>query len=157
MLHTGAESLARAAKRMGPNDKINVAGIGVGSQGGSDVDEVAAEGPNIVALCDVDHKYAAKKFAQYPNAKQFKDFRVMLDQMGKEIDAVVIGTPDHAHAVIAMEAMRHGKHVYCEKPLTHTVHEVARLMAAARKYKVVTQLGNQGHSFDTIRRLVEWV
>ena len=81
----------------------------------------------------------------------------MLDKMGKEIDAVVIGTPDHTHAVIAMEAMRHGKHVYCEKPLAHTVHEVRALMAAAHKYKVVTQLGNQGHSSDTIRRLCEWV
>jgi predicted dehydrogenase len=157
VLHTGAASLAKAAKRIGPNDKINVAGIGVGSQGGSDIDNVAAEGANIVALCDVDHSYAAKKFAQYPNAKRFKDYRVMLDQMGKEIDAVVIGTPDHTHAVITMEAMRHGKHVYCEKPLTHTIHEARAIMAGARKYKVVTQLGNQGHSFATIRRLVEWV
>ena len=108
-------------------------------------------------LCDVDDNYAAKKFAQYPKAKQFKDFRVMLDKMGKEIDAVVIGTPDHTHAVIAMEAMKRGKHVYCEKPLAHTVHEVRALMAAAQKYKVVTQLGNQGHSSGSIRRLCEWV
>jgi len=136
---------------------INVAGIGVGSQGGGDVDAVAAEGANIVALCDVDSKYAAKKFAQYPNAKQYTDFRVMLQEMGKDIDGVVIGTPDHCHAVIAMEAMKHGKHVYCEKPLTHTIHEARMLMAAAHKYKVVTQLGNQGHSFNTIRKLVEWV
>jgi predicted dehydrogenase len=138
-------------------DKINVAGIGIGSQGGSDVDAIAAEGANIVALCDVDSKYAAKKFAQYPNAKQFVDYRVMLDQMGKEIDGVVIGTPDHGHAMIAMEAMKHGKHVYCEKPLAHNIHEVRMLMAAAHKYNVVTQLGNQGHSTGTIRRLCEWV
>lgn len=134
-----------------------MAGIGIGSQGGSDVDAMAKEGHNIVALCDVDDNYAAKKFAQYPQAKRFKDFRVMLDQFGKEIDAVVIGTPDHTHAVIAMTAMKHGKHVYCEKPLAHSIHEVRTLMAAARKHKVVTQLGNQGHSSDSIRRLCEWV
>ena len=94
--------------------------------------EVAGLGHNIVALCDVDENYAAKEFAKYPKAKQFKDYRVMLDKMGKEIDGVVIGTPDHTHAVIAMEAMRHGKHVYCEKPLAHSVHEVRELMAAGR-------------------------
>jgi predicted dehydrogenase len=150
-------TLLRGAERLAPSEKLNVAGIGIGSQGGSDVDGMAGEGHNLVALCDVDEKYAAKKFAQYPKARQFKDFRVMLDQMNKEIDAVVIGTPDHTHAVIAMEAMRRGKHVYCEKPLAHTVHEVRELMAAAQKYKVVTQLGNQGHSSSSIRRLCEWV
>ena len=138
-------------------DKIRVAGIGIGSQGGSDVDAVAAEGANIVALCDVDSKYAAKKFEQYPNAKRFTDYRKMLDEMGSEIDGVVIGTPDHSHAIIALEAMKHGKHVYCEKPLAHNIHEVRTLMAAAQKYKVVTQLGNQGHSTATIRKLCEWV
>src|SRR5438445_2938582 len=81
----------------------------------------------------------------------------MLDKMGKEIDGVVIGTPDHTHAVIAMEAMRRGKHVYCEKPLAHSVDEVRKLMAASHKYKVVTQLGNQGHSSGSIRRVCEWV
>src|SRR5204863_1762165 len=104
-------------------------------------DAIAAEGHNIVALCDVDAKYAAPKFAQYPKARQFKDYRVMLDEMGKEIDAVVIGTPDHTHAILAMEAMKRGKHVYCEKPLAHNVDEVRKLVAASRKYKVVTQLG----------------
>lgn len=148
--------LARAAQTSA-NDKINVAGIGVGSQGGGDTEAVAREGQNIVALCDVDSKYAAKTFAKYPKAKQFKDYRVMLDEMGKEIDGVVIGTPDHTHAVIAMEAMRRGKHVYCEKPLAHNIYEVRELMAAAHKYKVVTQLGNQGHSSGTIRQLCEWV
>lgn len=150
-------SLLRGAENLSPNEKLNVAGIGIGSRGGSDVDEVAGLGHNIVALCDVDENYAAKEFAKYPNAKRFTDYRVMLDKMGKEIDAVTIGTPDHTHAVIAMDAMRRGKHVYCEKPLAHSVHEVRTLMAAAHKYKVVTQLGNQGHSSDTIRRLCEWV
>lgn len=147
---SGAESLT-------PNAKLNVAGIGIGSRGGNDVDEVAGLGHNIVALCDVDENYAAKEFAKYPNARRFTDYRVMLDKLGKEIDAVTIGTPDHTHAIIAMEAMRRGKHVYCEKPLAHSVHEVRKLMAAANKYKVVTQLGNQGHASDTIRRLCEWV
>src|ERR1041385_4319549 len=145
------------AETSSPNAKVNVAGIGIGSRGGADVGEVAGLGHNIVAVCDVDEKYAAKEFAKYPDAKRFKDYRVMLDKLGKEIDAVVIGTPDHTHAVIAMEAMRHGKHVYCEKPLAHSVDEVRKLMAAARNYKVVAQLGNQGHSSDTIRRLCAWV
>lgn len=145
------------ADKLSANDKINVAGIGIGSQGGSDVDAIAGEGHNIVALCDVDDNYAAKKFEQYSGAKRFKDYRVMLDKMGSEVDAVVIGTPDHTHAVIAMEAMRRGKHVYCEKPLAHTVHEVRELVAASQKNKVVTQLGNQGHSSGSIRQLCEWV
>lgn len=145
------------ADKLSPNGKLNVAGIGIGSRGGADVGEVAGLGHNIVALCDVDEKYAGKEFAKYPDAKRFKDYRVMLDKMGSGIDGVVIGTPDHTHAVIAMEAMRRGKHVFCEKPLAHTVHEVRELMGAARKHKVVTQLGNQGHSSATIRRLCEWV
>lgn len=144
-------------EKLSANDKINVAGIGIGGQGGSDIDGVAGEGHNFVALCDVDDNYAAKKFAQYPGAKRFKDYRVMFDKMDKGIDAVVIGTPDHTHAIIAMEAMRRGKHVYCEKPLAHSVYEVRELVAAAQKYKVVTQLGNQGHSSGTIRQLCEWV
>ncbi len=146
-----------AAPGTSPNEKINVAGIGVGGQGGADVDAVAAEGHNIVALCDVDEDYAAKKFAQYQKARRFQDFRVMLDKLGREIDAVVIGTPDHTHAIIALDAMKRGKHVYCEKPLTHSVHEVRALMAAAAEYKVVTQLGNQGHSSGSIRQVCEWI
>jgi predicted dehydrogenase len=149
--------IGKAAERLSANDKLNVAGIGIGSRGGADLEEVSKLGHNIVALCDVDEKYAAKQFAKYSNAKRFTDYRVMLDKTGKEIDGVVIGTPDHTHAVIAMEAMRHGKHVYCEKPLAHSVYEIRELMAAARKYKVVTQLGNQGHSTDSIRRVCEWI
>ena len=150
-------ALLRGAEKISASEKLNVAGIGIGSRGGADVDEVAGLGHNMVALCDVDQKYAAKQFAKFPNARQFTDYRVMLDKMGKGVDAVVIGTPDHTHAVIAMEAMRRGKHVYCEKPLAHSIPEVRALMAAAHKYKVVTQLGNQGHSSDTIRRTCEWV
>ncbi len=150
-------SLVRGAERRSANDKLNVAGIGIGSRGGNDVDEVAGLGENLVALCDVDEKYAAPEFAKYPKARRFTDFRVMLDKMGAGVDAVIIGTPDHNHAQIAMEAMRRGKHVYCEKPLTHTVHEARALMAAAHKYKVITQLGNQGHASDSIRRVCEWI
>jgi predicted dehydrogenase len=147
----------RGAEPLSANSKVNVAGIGIGSQGGADIDAVAGEGHNIVALCDVDENYAARKFAQYSRAKRYKDYRIMLDRMDREIDAVVIGTPDHTHAVIAMEAMKRGKHVYCEKPLAHTVGEIRQLMAAAHKHKVITQLGNQGHSSADIRRLCEWV
>lgn len=140
-----------------PGGKINVAGIGIGGQGGSDINQVAGLGHNIVALCDVDENYAAKQFAKYPDAKRFTDYRVMFDKMGSEVEAVVIGTPDHTHALIAMEAIRRGKHVYCEKPLAHSVEEVRKLITASKNSKVVTQLGNQGHSEDSIRRLCEWV
>ena len=150
-------SLLNGAEPLALNSKLNVAGIGIGSRGGSDVGEVAGLGHNIVALCDVDENYAAKEFTKYPGAKRFTDYRVMLDKMGKEIDAVIIGTPDHTHAVISLEAMRRGKHVYCEKPLAHSVHEVRELMAAAHQHKVVTQLGNQGHASNSIRRVCEWV
>ena len=149
--------VVNGAEGPAPGAKVNVAGIGIGSRGGADIEEVAGLGHNIAALCDVDENYAAKEFAKYPNAKRFTDYRVMFDKMGKEIEAVVIGTPDHTHALIAMEAMRRGKHVYCEKPLAHSVQEVRKLVTASHKFKVVTQLGNQGHSSDTIRRLCEWV
>jgi predicted dehydrogenase len=156
LLSVAPSALAKR-RQQSPNERVNFAGIGVGSMGGSDVDAVVGQGARLVALCDVDFGYAAKKLAQYPDAKRYTDYRVMLDELGKDIDAVVIGTPDHTHAVIAMETMRRGKHVYCEKPLAHSVHEVRALMAEARKHKVVTQLGNQGHSSDSIRRVCEWV
>lgn len=139
----------------GPNEKLNIAAIGIGGQGGSDLDNVSSQ--NIVALCDVDSRYAAKRFNQFPKAKQYRDFRKMLDELNKEIDAVVIGTPDHTHAVIALWAMKLGKHVYCEKPLAHSIQEVRALVNTARERKVVTQLGNQGHSYDSIRAFREWV
>ncbi|MFO1501833.1 MAG: Gfo/Idh/MocA family oxidoreductase, partial [Verrucomicrobiota bacterium] len=96
-------------------------------------------------------------FKKFPDAKPFQDFRRMFDQMEKEIDAVVVSTPDHTHAVAAMAAIKRGKHVYCEKPLAHSVDEVRQLMKAAKEHKVVTQLGNQGHSFDSIRDFCEWI
>ena len=138
-----------------PNNKLNIAGIGVGRQGGEVMKGLTSE--NIVALCDVDFTYAGHTFKRFPKAKQYKDYRKMLDEVGKEIDAVMIGTPDHTHAVIAMHAMKMGKHVYCEKPLAHSIYEVRALMEAARRNKVITQIGNQGHSFDTIRAFREWI
>ncbi len=139
-----------------PNERLNIAGIGVGGQGAWDVNEVA-QGNNIVALCDVDLARGAETFAKHPQARQFRDFRKMFDQMEKGIDAVVVATPDHCHAVAAMAAIKRRKHVYCEKPLAHSIHEVRALMRAAQHYGVVTQLGNQGHSFESIRFFCEWV
>ena len=137
-----------------PGEKLNIAGIGVGGMGKSNLRQLESE--NIVALCDVDHKYAAETFKRYPNAKVYTDFRTMLDKQ-KDIDAVVIATPDHTHAVVAMEAMKRGKHVYVQKPLTKTVYEARMLTEAARKYKVKSQMGNQGHSGSGVREICEWI
>ena len=137
-----------------PNNKLNIAGIGIGGQGGEDIKEVSAE--NIVALCDVDEDHAAHTFNKYPNAKRFKDYRKMLDEE-KGIDAVVVGTPDHQHAIVSITAIKHGKHVYCEKPLTRTVFEARAVAKAAREAKVVTQMGNQGMAFDGNRLINEWL
>jgi predicted dehydrogenase len=150
--HAVAGSGARS-----PNEKLNVAGIGVGGMGGADVDGVAGCGENFVAMADVDWGYAGPTLKRHPKAKAFQDFRKMFDKMESKIDAVVVGTPDHAHAVASMAAIRRKKHVYCEKPLAHSFHEVHMLTAAAKQYDVVTQLGNQGHSFDTIRIFCEWI
>jgi len=137
-----------------PSEKLNIAGIGVGGMGGSNLRQCESE--NIVALCDVDSNYAAKTFKRYPKAKVHKDYRVMFEKQ-KDFDAVVIATPDHTHAVITMAAIEAGKHVYCQKPLTHTVYEARKVTEAARKYKVQTQMGNQGHSSEQIRLLKEWL
>jgi predicted dehydrogenase len=139
-----------------PSERLDIAGIGVGGQGAGDIDAVAS-GNNIVALCDVDLAHSAATFKKYPAAKPYRDFRKMLEEMDKQIDAVVVATPDHFHAVAAIAAIRRGKHVYCEKPLAHSIYEVRQLMKAAQKHKVVTQLGNQGHSFESCRLLCEWI
>lgn len=138
-----------------PNEKMNIACIGIGGRGHDDIRGLAGE--NIVALCDVDSKRAAATFGEFPKAKQYKDFRRVFDEMEKEIDAVVVGTPDHVHAVAVMRALKADKHVYCEKPLAHTVHEVRAIQAEAARRKVTTQLGNQGHSTDSIRSFSEWI
>ena len=137
-----------------PSRKLNIAGIGVGGMGRNNL--AACEEENMVALCDVDAKLAAPVFAKYPGAKTYVDFREMLDQQ-KDIDAVVIATPDHTHAVIALAAMERGKHVYCQKPLAHSVKEARVMTEAARKYKVMTQMGNQGRSSDGPRLIREWL
>jgi predicted dehydrogenase len=142
------------AGHVAPSEKLNVAGVGVGGMGKSNLEMLAGE--NIVALCDVDDEYAAKTYEQYPKAKKYRDYRKMLEKQ-KHIDAVVIATPDHTHAVIAMAAIKMGKHVYCQKPITRTVYEARKLTEAAREHKVVTQMGNQGHSGEGIRLIKEWI
>ncbi|MDZ7370177.1 MAG: Gfo/Idh/MocA family oxidoreductase [candidate division KSB1 bacterium] len=137
-----------------PSDRLNIAAVGVGGMGQNNVR--ACETENIVALCDVDEVYAGEVFKKYPQAKIYRDYRVMLEKQ-KDIDAVIVATPDHTHAVIAMAAMQLGKHVYVQKPLTHSVYEARKLTEAARYYKVVTQMGNQGHSGDGVRQICEWI
>jgi len=140
-----------------PSDKLYVAGIGAGGKGESDIANFAKSGKAEIAyLCDVDDRQAAKSVASFPQAKYYKDFRVMLDKEHKHIDAVSVSTPDHNHAVQAMAAMQLGKHVYVQKPLTHDIYEARMLAEAAKKYKVVTQMGNQGASNDGVRQLTEW-
>jgi predicted dehydrogenase len=138
-----------------PSDKLNIAGVGVGGMGKNNLKRLATT-ENIVALCDVDWPFSEPVFQTYPDAKRYKDYREMLDKQ-PEIDAVVVATPDHTHAVIAMAAMERGKHVYVQKPLTHSVHEARMLTEAAHKYNVKTQMGNQGHSGEGSRLLCEWV
>ncbi len=139
-----------------PSEKLNVAAIGAGGMGAGNTRACAAVGANIVALCDVDWKKGDEGFRRFPKAKKYKDFRKMLDNE-KSIEAVIVATPDHFHTVAAMAAMRRGKHVYVQKPLTRLVSEARALTEAARKYKVVTQMGNQGHSQNGVRDICEWI
>ncbi len=148
-----------------PNGKLNIAGIGVDGKGSSDVDGAAKVG-NIVALCDIDDNTLNNKVNQkdrktgetpYTKARKYNDFRKMLEEMDKQIDAVTVSTPDHTHAAATMMAIKMGKHVYTQKPLTHTVYEARALREAARKYKVCTQMGNQGSAENGLREAVEAV
>ena len=151
-----------------PSEMLNVAGVGVGGMGVVNIYNIAGvvrdeddnitgmNGENIVALCDVDDEFAGGAYELFPKAKRYRDFRKMLEKQ-KDIDAVVVATPDHTHAVVAMAAMQLGKHVYVQKPLTHTVYEARMLTEAARKYKVATQMGNQGHSGEGVRLIYEWI
>ena len=142
-----------------PSDKLNIAAVGAGGKGFSDINNSFNKGANnVVALCDVDWStvQVKKNFEQHPNAKRYRDFREMLDKEGKTIDAVTISTPDHNHAIIAMTAMQRGKHVYVQKPLTHNIYEARMLTEAARQYKVVTQMGNQGSSNPAQKQMVQW-
>ena len=137
-----------------PSDKLNIAGVGVGGMGNSNLKKCSGE--NIVALCDVDPNLAARTFKEYPQAKVYGDYRVMLEKQ-KDFDAVIVATPDHSHAVIAMAMIKAGKHVYVQKPMSHSIHEARTLAEAAREHKVMTQMGNQGHSGEGIRQVCEWI
>ncbi|PIQ20842.1 MAG: oxidoreductase [Cytophagales bacterium CG18_big_fil_WC_8_21_14_2_50_42_9] len=140
-----------------PSDKLNIAGIGVAGKGFSDVNNAYNNGANnIVALCDVDWNLAKEQFEKHPKAKRYKDFREMLEKERKNIDAVTISTADHTHAVATLAAMQLGKHVYVQKPLTHNIQEARLLTEAARKYKVVTQMGNQGSSNPGQKQMMQW-
>ena len=141
-------------RQIPPSEKMNIAGIGIGGMGAGNLRNVESE--NIVALCDVDKNYAAATIRKYPNAEFYVDYREMLDKR-KDIDGVVVATPDHTHAVISMAAMRAGKHVYCQKPLTHDVYGSRMLAQAAKEEKVATQMGIQGHSGQGIRSICEWI
>jgi predicted dehydrogenase len=140
-----------------PSDRVNVAGIGAGGMGGGDIATHARNGANIVALCDVDDVRGAGSFNAFPKAARYKDFRELIDKAAKNIDAVTVGTPDHIHAVASMAAIRAGKHVYCQKPLTHTLHECRELTRAAKAAGVMTQMGNQGHASEGSRLTNEWI
>lgn len=137
-----------------PSEKLNIAGIGVGGFGAANLQNLSSQ--NIVALCDVDPGYAAKTIAKFPGARLWTDYRQMLEKQ-KDIDAVLIATPDHTHAVIAMAALQAGKHVYCQKPLCHDLYEARRLAEAAGASKVATQMGIQGHSGEGLRLICEWL
>lgn len=153
----GTQSLASAARptrTKSPNEKLSIGIIGVAHQGAYNLDNV--KGENIVALCDVDEKNLAQAAQAFPQAATYHDFRRMLEQR-KDLDAVVISTPDHTHAPATLLALEAGCHVYCEKPLTHTVAEARRVAEAARRHKRVTQMGTQIHASGNYRRVVELV
>ncbi len=141
-----------------PSDKLNIAGIGAGGKAEVNLPYAWNKGAeNIVALCDVDDRMAVNARKKWPNAPYYRDYRELLDKEHKNIDAVIVTTPDHMHAVIALAAMQLNKHVYVEKPLTHDIYEARILTQAAHRYKVVTQMGNQGSSGDDTRKVETWI
>ena len=142
---------------LAPSDRLIIAGVGVGGKGQSDIDHFYKSGKaDIAYLCDVDDRRSANTVKNFPKAKYYKDWREMFDKEAKNFDAVSVSTPDHTHAVVAMAAMQLGKHVYVQKPMTHDIYEARKLTEAAARYKVVTQMGNQGSSGDGVRQLREW-
>jgi len=138
-----------------PSDKLNIAGIGVGGKGHPNL--VGMNTENIIGLCDVDWKYSEKCFNAFPKAKRYWDWRKMYDELGKSIDGVMVATADHTHAIVAATALAMDKHVYCQKPLTHSVYESRLLTNLTKKHKVATQMGNQGNSGDGVREVCEWI
>lgn len=147
--------LGKSHGHTAPTDKLNIAGIGIGGMGAANLRNMETE--NIVALCDVDWKYAKGTFDKYPQAKKYWDYRKMYDEMGKSIDGVMVATADHTHAIISADAISMGKHVYCQKPLTHSVYESRLLTKLADKYQVATQMGNQGSSGEGVNLTCEWI
>jgi predicted dehydrogenase len=155
---TGGFGSTRSLKQLGyksPNEKLNIAAIGAGGKGHSDI--VGCESENIVALCDPDAKRAERMFQKYEKVRKYSDFRRLFDKETNNIDAVLVSTPDHVHGTAANWAIIRGKHVYCQKPLTRTVWEAQQLTAAAAKYGVATQMGNQGYSNEGARQCCEIV
>jgi hypothetical protein len=151
----GSQPSLKALGYKSPNEKLNIASIGAGGKASSDIDGCNSE--NIVALCDVDDKQAARKFKEYEKAPKYKDFRKMIDEQGANIDAVIVTIPDFMHATAAIYCMERGKHVYTQKPLTRTVWEARMMQEVANKYKVATQMGNQGYSNEGTRQAAELV
>jgi predicted dehydrogenase len=148
--------LGKSHGHVAPSDKLNIAAVGSGGMGSSNIRAVR-DTENIVALCDVDWNRAAETFEKSPNAKKYWDWRKMYDEMGKQIDAVIVATADHSHAIAASHAITLGKHVYVQKPLTHSVYESRLLTKLAAKYKVATQMGNQGASGEGVRQVCDWI
>lgn len=142
-------------RQVSPNEKLNIGVIGAGGKGAVDSEGCMSE--NIVALCDVDARTLTARQARFPKAKAYRDYRVMLEELGDKLDAVTVSTPDHHHYPAAMMAMKMGLHVYVQKPLAHSVWEAREMLKMSRQHKVTTQMGNQGHSFDSTRKLVELV
>ena len=135
--------------------KLKILGVGIGGRGAADLKAMETE--EIIGLCDVDTKYAAHVFERYPNAKRYTDYRKMYEELLDEADAVMVATSDHTHAIIAAEAIAAGKHVYCEKPLVHSIYEARLLTRLADKHHVSTQMGNQGASEEGVRKTCEWI
>jgi len=150
-----AAEKVRTGRIVAKDEKLRVACVGCGGKGSGDAGAMGGE--HVVALCDVDYDKGAKIFNKYPEAERFKDYRQMLIEMDDQIDAVTVSTPDHMHFPISMMAIQMGKHVFCQKPLTHTIWEARAIAEAARKHKVATQMGIQGHSAEGIRLLKEWL
>jgi hypothetical protein len=140
---------------LGANERLNIACIGVGGKGDRDSSDAASCGGNIVAICDVDKNTLAKKAKQFPKAKEYLDYRRLLDEMGNEIDGVTVSTPDHNHGVAAIRAMKMGKHCFCQKPLTQNVQEARMMRQLSKEKKLATQMGNQGSAENGLRRSIE--
>ncbi len=154
--HIVPRSVLGGAEQTPPGEKLNIAGIGIGGQGGSVLRALAEQQQNIVALCDVDGKHAAHTFKAYPQAEVFRDYRVLLDKR-RDVDAVVIATPDHMHGPVTVAALRAGKHVYVEKPMAHSIEETRVMTRVAQETGRVTQVGNAGHAGEGLRLTREWI